>query len=75
MAKKNKNILNKKIKLEIDDNLNGLLFGVLIGGFIGLILSFIFKTDLGFAYGIGPGMVIGLLVDIHNRKKKNKKEK
>lgn len=70
MTKKSKNILNKKIKLEIDDNLNGFSFGVLIGGIGGLILSFIFKMDLGFAYGIGLGMIIGLLVDIHNGKKK-----
>ncbi len=75
MAKKTKNIFNKKIDLEIDDNSHGFLYGLMIGAVVGIILSLIFKVDLGFAYGIGPGMLIGLLVDINNGKNKKSKKK
>ena len=50
----------------------------MFGAVVGLILSLIFKVDLGFVYGIGPGMLIGLIFDINNDKKKKaskKKEK
>ena len=71
--------LNKKIDLEIDENAHGWFYGLLIGSVVGIILTLIFRVDLGFAYGIGPGMVIGLLFDINasneKRKRKNLKRK
>ena len=67
--------MNKKIELEIDEESHGLLYEIIIGAIVGIILSLIFKVDLGFVYGIGPGMLIGLLIDINNGKKKKQHTK
>ena len=81
MAKKSKNILNKTVdsnkEITIPRNikLHGFLLGTILGGVVGLILSFIFKTDLGWSYGIFPGMVIGFIIDVNNAKKNNSNNK
>lgn len=81
MAKKKKSIFNEKIDLNkeiiIPKNikLHGFLLGIILGGIVGLILSFIFKVDLGWSYGIFPGMVIGFIIDVNNAKKKKTNKK
>ena len=81
MSKKVKKSLNKKVDLNKEIDLDkevepyGMIYGLMIGSAVGVLLTLVFEVDMGFIYGIGPGMLIGIIIDCCRDEKKPKKNR